>query len=317
MILRREEGEGIILLMSDIDRSPTGLAALLDRAIKKLVASSPRNRLTNLGGGVVFDEPLVGFADGDDPIFRQFKTAVGDFHMTPREALAAHIRAGDHSGTNLSRVSVISWILPFSTAIKLSNRRETQVPSLEWNHGRWQGQEVMNELAGSVIGLLRGLGYMVLAPDAEPSFTVKDLPNGRASNWSQRHIAYAAGLGTFSLSDGLITSRGVAMRCGSVVTTAVIMPTPRTYPDHRVNCLFYRDGTCRKCAERCPAGAITEAGHDKIKCREFVVNGQPAILRKLGREQGYIGRYLGCGMCQTGVPCESRIPKSATRPHDG
>jgi hypothetical protein len=23
---------------------------------------------------------------------------------------------------------------------------------------------------------------------------------------------------------------------------------------------------------------------------------------------GYIGLYAGCGLCQTGVPCESRIP---------
>jgi len=121
------------------------------------------------------------------------------------------------------------------------------------------------------------------------------------------------GLSTFSLSDGLITPKGVAMRCGSIVTTAVIAPTSRPYPNHQANCLFYRDGNCRNCAKRCPAGAITEAGHDKIKCREFVVNTQPAILKKLGREQGYIGRYVGCGMCQTGVPCESCIPKSAAK----
>jgi epoxyqueuosine reductase QueG len=60
--------------------------------------------------------------------------------------------------------------------------------------------------------------------------------------------------------------------------------------------------------ERCPAGAITEQGHDKNKCRDFLLNKQKVILKELGREEGYIGRYLGCGLCQTKVPCEACIP---------
>jgi hypothetical protein len=31
--------------------------------------------------------------------------------------------------------------------------------------------------------------------------------NGLGSTWSERHAAYASGLETFSLSDGLITSK--------------------------------------------------------------------------------------------------------------
>jgi len=37
---------------------------------------------------------------------------------------------------------------------------------------------------------------------------------------------------------------------------------------------------------------------------------QKAILKESGREEGYIGRYPGCGLCQTKVPCESMIPPS-------
>jgi len=81
-----------------------------------------------------------------------------------------------------------------------------------------------------------------------------------ASTWSERHAAYAAGLGTFGLSDGLITPRGKAMRTGSVVANIKIDPTPRPYTDHHAYCLFYADGSCRKCIERCPIGAITEEG---------------------------------------------------------
>jgi epoxyqueuosine reductase len=39
-----------------------------------------------------------------------------------------------------------------------------------------------------------------------------------ASSWSERHAAYAAGLGTFGLCDGLITARGKAVRFGSIIS---------------------------------------------------------------------------------------------------
>ena len=51
---------------------------------------------------------------------------------------------------------------------------------------------------------------------------------GMYSNWSERHIAYAAGLGTFSLSDGFITERGIAHRCGSAVVGLELPASPRT-----------------------------------------------------------------------------------------
>jgi len=93
-----------------------------------------------------------------------------------------------------------------------------------------------------------------------------------------------------------------------VVTDALIPPSPRIYKDHLANCLFYSDGSCRRCVERCPAGAISEQGHDKNKCLEFLFARQKEILKEMGREEGYIGRYLGCGLCQTEVPCEAGIP---------
>jgi epoxyqueuosine reductase QueG len=42
-----------------------------------------------------------------------------------------------------------------------------------------------------------------------------------SSNWSERHAAYTAGLGTFGLCDGLITPLGKAMRVGEGVRNFV------------------------------------------------------------------------------------------------
>jgi epoxyqueuosine reductase len=124
-----------------------------------------------------------------------------------------------------------------------------------------------------------------------------------ASTWSERHAAHASGLGTFGLSDGLITPRGKAMRCGSVVARIQVPPTKRTYQNHQAYCLFHAKGTCKKCAERCPAKAISEAGHDKVKCKKYM---HPQIDDYVKTRYGFQG--YGCGLCQTGVPCESKIP---------
>ena len=45
----------------------------LENAIKQYVTDNPSNRLQSFDGEPIFDEPLVGFADGDDPIFQEYK----------------------------------------------------------------------------------------------------------------------------------------------------------------------------------------------------------------------------------------------------
>ena len=151
---------------------------------------------------------------------------------------------------------------------------------------------------------LKEEGYEAIAPMLSPiwrgAFSEK---YGFASNWSERHTAYVSGLGTFGLSDGLITSRGKAMRTGSVIVNAVIAPTLRQYVTHNEYCLFLTEGTCGKCIERCPIGAITEKGHDKVLCQKYLNMTKQYVSRHYSFD-GY-----GCGLCQTGVPCESGIPK--------
>ena len=123
----------------------------------------------------------------------------------------------------------------------------------------------------------------------------------------RRHIAYAAGHGTFSLSDGFITERGMAHRCGSVVTSLVIPASPRTAKTPYSNCLHYLGIKCEKCVQRCPVGAISEKGHDKVKCSKYVddVLGYYKSLK-----EGYNNdtSSAGCGLCQTKTPCEFQNP---------
>jgi epoxyqueuosine reductase len=285
--------------------SSKNLNATIEKLIISYTAESPGNRLKDIDGAPIFDKPLVGFADGDAGIFDGYKKIIGDFHLTPRQVLETHLRTKG-SAVRPEKVSVVSFIMPAAESTRISMRQETLVASLRWNHTRWQGQDFINELSKYATAEIEKLGFAAIAPEQSPYFKLQSIAAG--SSWSQRHIAYAAGLGTFSLSDGFITPKGMAMRAGSVVTDAPLSPSPMPYADFRANCLFYRGLTCGKCIKRCPAGAISEDGHDKQKCFDFLNTGQKKILQELGREAGYTGRYVACGLCQTGVPCEAAIP---------
>ena len=283
-------------------------ATFLVESIRDFSLSSPQNRLPAFDGAPIFDEPLVGFADGDDSIFLEYKTVIADFHLTPREALAGHPTApSGKAPPEPPSVSVVSIVLPIAKETRLSNRREARGPSLRWNHTRWQGQDFITNLTLHMASLLEDLGHRAIVPELAPFFKMVELPNGLASVWSLRHIAYAAGLGTFGLSDGFITPRGLALRCGSVVTDLRMEPTLRPYAHHYANCLFHSSGTCGRCIRRCPGGAISEKGHDKKRCLEILLFDQKPWMEG-AHDEGYIGAYAGCGLCQTKVPCEARIP---------
>ena len=272
----------------------------IESAIVKFVRKSPANR-RKVDGGQYWDTPLVGFASGKAPLFKQYKKIIGKFHFTPQEIFDLTFGKRRHP----KELSVISWVLPASEDIRKSNRKETRYPSLLWSHARNFGEMFNVKLRDHIVSLLKKKGYKAVAPMNSPRFTrLVSRRVGLASNWSERHVAYACGLGAFGLSDGLITSKGKAMRVGSVVTDLPLKPSEKIYPHHQANCLYYFDKSCMACAARCPAGAITEKGHDKNKCSEYARNVVGSIKRA---EYGV--EIAGCGLCQTKVPCEFEIPK--------
>ncbi len=69
---------------------------------------------------------------------------------------------------------------------------------------------------------------------------------------------------------------------------------------------FFHDGSCGACIVRCPVGAITKDGHDKDKCSAFLQEIKNEIGPDFLKDSHYIS---GCGLCQSKVPCQDRIPK--------
>jgi hypothetical protein len=272
----------------------------LIRVIKNFT-ESPANNLGKGRGEPAWGVPLVQFSNGADPLYDFYQKDIGEFYLSPIEFLS---KKYPDSGFDSKDLTVISWILPQTNATKTDHRVETHFPSERWARSRIFGEEFNNKLRKHVVNSLVEEGIEAVAPMLSPLWGRRTSDKyGYASTWSERHAAYAAGLGTFGLSDGLITPIGKAMRTGSVVANIYLKPSKRLYNSHTAYCLFYEKNTCGKCIERCPIGAITEAGHDKVTCSKYVKMTREYVKKHYGFE-GY-----GCGLCQTDIPCESGIPK--------
>lgn len=273
----------------------------IEKLIKDFVAS-PANSLHMEVDEPAWAEPLVGFSSGADPLYRGFKESIGEFFWEPVEIFRKTFPDVDADSSTLT---VISWVLPQTKATREANRLERDLPSERWARSRKFGEEFNVLLRRHVVSELSSIGIKAIAPQLSPHWAMYQSERfGHSSAWSERHAAYAAGLGTFGLCDGLITARGKAMRCGSVVANITLPPTKRPYSHHRQYCPFFSKGTCGACIKRCPAGALSEKGHDKELCRVYV---EETTARHIEKTWGLQNTY-GCGLCQTKVPCESSIP---------
>lgn len=246
------------------------------------------------GANEFFTSPILRVASATDPLFTQFKTVIGSFHWTPAEALAL-VSPGSTAR------SVLTWCLPKTLSTRESNRCESVRPSLDWARARSFG-ELANENIGRQLCLfLQAHGYAAVAPHLESDYQLA--VTRLASNWSERHAAFVAGHGTFGLSASLITEHGTAHRLGSVVTDLALEADPRPYGDDP----FAWCTRCGACQTRCPAGAIGPGplDRDKEKCRDYAVH---HIIPNRLENYGWAALSLGCGLCQTKVPCEYQRP---------
>jgi len=276
----------------------------IDSWIKTHMSVPENNNMKELPG-FAFAEPLVGFSCGADELYEFYKDHIDpEFYRTPAEWLGSAY-GKDFDPAN---ISVISWFLPQTDDTKEKCRAADDCPPYEWTMVRVHGEECNRRLAKSLEEHLKSFGLEAIAPMCSEEFSWGDSEKFvKVSNWSERHVAYISGLGTFGLCDGLISEKGKAGRYGSVIVNLPLEPTKRNYTEYNEYCLA-KNG-CTACMKRCPAGAITEKGHDKVKCMMYHAD----AIKKIDHERyGYDG-YAVCGLCQTGVPCESCIPVKKER----
>ena len=226
---------------------------------------------------ILWRKPIVRFADATNPGFSELQQIVTPEHHLPRDFLPG-------------AKNVLSWFLPFLPEVG-KNNLEGALSSSQWA----DAYLVTNKMAARVNEQLVQFIRTELGADAavptDAGMISMDNPRSR---WSQRHVAFLAGQGTFGKNNMLISDAGSVGRYFSVVTTLEVNPDQ---PITKERCLWKQDGSCGLCMKRCEAGALTETGFDRFRCLE-------QCLKNMGR---YPGADV-CGKCTVELPCSYKIP---------
>ena len=232
--------------------------------------------------------PLLAFACAGDPGFDQLPRLVPD-HLHPRDLLPA-------------ARSVCAIFLPFDPEIVRSNRpgkRRGEAASEGWARAYVETNRLIAELCELLKGAFEGFGHETYVTPATHNYD----PVTMVRDWSHRHVAHIAGLGTLGVHNLLITERGACGRLGSCVTTAEIEPDRRPEVE---GCLEKRGVSCLRCVRRCVGDALLGAGSfDRRRCQD--------VLHENEAAHAAIGKADVCGKCLVKVPCSHGIPRLKER----
>jgi epoxyqueuosine reductase len=152
--------------------------------------------------------------------------------------------------------------------------------------------ETLRRALGTVVDELKSVGHRAVAVADENSLV-------------DREAAYLAGLGWYGKNANLLLEgSGSWFVLGGVVTDAVL-PVSTPVAD---GC-----GTCRRCLDGCPTGAIIEPGVvDAARCLAWIIQ-KPGVIDRSMRE-AIDDRMYGCDDCQEVCPPSTRATRVETRP---
>ena len=219
-------------------------------------------------------EALIAFANAKDPLFLQLKQVVNEDHKLPHELLK-------------QAESVISFFIPFNDEVVFSNSNGVNA-SREWAIAYVETNKLITDLTRFLANFLEEKHYTCYEVPPTHNFDTNKLKR----YWSHKHAAYIAGLGKFGLHKMLITEKGCCGRLGSLITSAKLDTTERINDEF---CLYFQDGSCTQCVEKCTFDALHLDSFERHKCYE--------ICLKNGRLYSKIGKSDMCGKCACGVPC--------------
>lgn len=233
--------------------------------------------------GNLWGEPLVRAVSSDRKEILALKETVSPRHLSPLEILP------DAKG-------IVCFFVPFDVKVSESNIGG-RYASAEWARAYILTNELIAEISDGIERFLNARGFRAGKIPATHNFDAETL----LSDWSHRHVAAAAGLGTFGINNMLITDRGCCGRLGSVVTNCEF-----EYGDEGAmaeRCLFKRDGSCGACLKKCFTGAYADNGYDRHRCY--------AVCLENAAHHADIGYADVCGKCLVGLPCSAKDPSKA------
>ncbi len=233
-------------------------------------------------------KPLIGFASAEDPTFERLKTAVSPTHALPRDLL-------------LEARTVVSLFIPFEKQVAWSNIRGKPA-SRAWVLAYRETNKLINAVCLHMTAYLRERGYEAVSTPPTHNFDREKL----ISDWSQRHVAFIAGLGDFGHNNMLITDSGCCGRVGSFLTSLPLPPDARAAT---AKCLNRFDSSCLACVKRCVNDALHRDRFDRRKCYEMCLENE----RTFGKDNG--GADV-CGKCLVELPCSFTDPVKARNNRD-
>jgi epoxyqueuosine reductase len=263
----------------------------LELKVNEFIHTAPDTAWFGSNNERLFEHISVGRQSSDHPIFNRIIDLHKD-HLHPEDFLGGR---HDIHGT------VLSFVFHFNRNIVKDNSKENLHPSFLWYEIRHKFDGIAPLFIAFVKDLLHPREITVPGLTGKYATVMK---NGTlTSNWSERHIAYTCGLGSFGLHSALITDRGCTHRLLSMIVNGECPATEINETDIRHNCLYFTNGGCGTCMTKCPVGAIQNGIHDLTKCY-----GHEMITNKIKSLELYGPEVAACGLCMCGVPCDTKKP---------
>ena len=256
-----------------------GSFLLYNQSMRELITKEIIEYVKSHDSDGLWDEPLVGFASLEN--IGRMKNILEPGHVMPEDVL---------KGARC----VIAYYLPYRREINKANK-PGELASKEWAETYEKTNALFGGLNRHIIAVLEGKGYAGRVPEAALTFDNKKL----VAYWSQRHMAYAAGLGTFGLNNMLITKKGCCGRLNSVVTD---LDVETDSPMKEELCLYRKNGSCGVCVMKCVGNALTREGFDRKACYRMCLK-NAAVYQNLGSSYGSTVGSEVCGKCISLSPC--------------
>lgn len=233
-------------------------------------------------------EAVAGFADAYSPYIQSLRKIVSPSHGLPQEIMP-------------EAKIIIAYYVPFTRELAKTNQTGTLLSSPDWALAYEETNAMFGEMNQAVIAFLEKKGYHGVVPAQAATFDQKLL----RSDWSFRHIAYAAGLGTFGMNNMLITPKGCCGRYNTIITDLDITPDKPVQGEY---CLYKENGSCGICFKHCPVGALKADGYDRQLCYT-VLRENAKVYTDFGSSYvddsgnaNSVGSEV-CGKCVTQSPC--------------
>lgn len=245
----------------------------MQKVIAEDLRSLIRKYVQKNGLEPIWEPPLVRCAEACDPLFARLKEVVVPSHYLPEDYLPG-------------ARTVISWFIPFRKSIADGNR-DGFYCSAAWAGAYLNTNAMAAWLNERLAENIRARGGRAAIPH-DTGMISREIIRSR---WSQKHVAWIAGHGSFGLNNMLISDVGCVGRYYSLVTDLETRPDPRVREER---CLYRKSGACGRCVRRCPTGALGAEAFDRRVCLEMCES----------NEARYPGADI-CGKCVVGLPCSS------------